>query len=71
MADTMNVNGMNDLLTAVKNSVQAINNLTVAVKSVFPQGVTVTNSVGAASGKYLTITAPDGNTYKLPLYNLS
>lgn len=56
-----------DIVTALQNGVQAINNLNQTIAAVFPQGTAVTASAGAASGNYLTIIAPDGNTYKIEL----
>lgn len=64
MADQIGIN-------TLQNVVTAINLLTQAVQAVFPQGEAVTSSAGAASGKYLTIIAPDGNVYKIALLNPS
>lgn len=51
--------------------VQAVNNLNQTVASVFPIGTAVTASAGAASGNYLTVLAPDGNSYKIELLDLA
>lgn len=66
--------GVNDLLTAAKNLVVAVNGLQGVIKALsgtgsvtLPQGA-MSGSVGAFSGQYLLITAPDGNPYKIPLY---
>jgi hypothetical protein len=62
--------GLTDLVTASKQISIAIGLLNQTISNVFPQGQAVTNSAGAASGNYLTITATDGNTYKIQLLDV-
>lgn len=66
-----------DMLTAMQNTVNAINGVTQQLKNVFPQaaaltatapstGTIVFNSSQARS--FLTVTTSSGGTYLLPLY---
>jgi len=59
-----------EVTTTLQNLVLAVNNLNQTIASVFPIGTAVTASAGAASGNYLTILAPDGNSYKIDLLDL-
>lgn len=61
--------GLNDLITAVKQLNIGINTINQTIAKVFPQGETITTSAGSSSGKYITITGTDGNTYKIALFN--
>lgn len=67
---------MDDILSALKNGVQAINSLATIIQSTFPQSSSaITHSATAGpdtlpakpSG-FLTITV-NGTTYKVPLYD--
>lgn len=69
--------GLMNIMSAIQQGVIAINNLTNAVRSVFPQqasGTSTSASGGSASAlpaqpvSYLTITLPDGTTGKVPVY---
>lgn len=67
-----------DIVTALQNSVIALNavnktltDINTTLNAVFPIGTAVTGSAGAATGDYLTILAPDGNSYKIELLALS
>lgn len=60
-----------ELVTALKQLNIGINTINQTIAKVFPQGVAVTGSAGAASGNYLTVIGPDGNTYKIQLLDVS
>jgi hypothetical protein len=60
-----------DMVTVLQNLVQAVNALNETVAAVFPQGEAVTSSAGSSSGDFLTVTAPNGGTYKLDLLDVS
>ncbi len=62
---------LDGILQALLGIAQAENKTAKAIAQVFPQGLQVTTTAGAATGKYLTITAPDGNTYKIALLAVS
>lgn len=67
---------MDDVLTALKNGVTALNSLAKIVQAAFPQaGSSITHSATAGADTlpgnpsgFLTITV-SGVTYKIPLYN--
>lgn len=83
MADDMNDGtggggiGIRAALHALRNLVQATYKVGTIIQSVFPTTGALSTSAtsGAASAlpsppaKYMTITATDGNAYKIPLYN--
>lgn len=66
-----------DILTSLQQGVQAINNLTIQIRTTFPQsgaisftattGGLVSNSSNPAA--FLTIITSSGATYKVPLFN--
>lgn len=64
------IQGLSELVTALKQVVQAVYTLNQTIAKVFPQGQAITASAGAASGNFLTIIGPDGNTYKINLLNV-
>ncbi len=70
MLNTINVNGLSELVTATKNLVIALNTVNQTLAAVFPQGQAITASAGASSGNYLTIIGSDGNTYKIELLDV-
>lgn len=69
--------GLSDILGSLQQAVQAINNLTIQIRTTFPQvsalstsattgGATLTSSQPAS---FLTVITSSGATYKVPLYN--
>ena len=75
--DKMGPIGPLDDLTTQKNIVQSINSLRQVLAGfntaggvVLPQGA-ISGFAGAATGTYLTVTGPDGNTYKIQLFAVS
>lgn len=65
------IKGLGDLVAASQNVSRSINTLNQTIKSIFPNGLDISTSAGSASGKYLVITASDGNQYKIQLLNPS
>ena len=66
-----------DILTVLQNATRALAQLQTTINGlkgsgavVLPQGA-ISGSAGAPTGTYLTITAPDGNTYKIELFAVS
>lgn len=62
----LNLDTTNTILKGIQSSLTAI---MTTLGKVFPQGEAVTSTSSGASGKFLTIIGPDGNTYKVPLNN--
>ena len=66
-----------DLLTAMQNGVQAINNLNTTLKLFFPQISALSTSATTGTITYnssqpvafLTVITSSGGTYKVPLFS--
>lgn len=69
--------GITDILTALQNAVNAINNLNSTLKTVFPQASALSTSATAGAitfnssqpATFLTVTTSSGATIKVPGYN--
>ncbi len=61
---------LTNLINSLNQINQAISALNKTVSTVFPIGQAVSSSAGSSSGKYLTLLAPDGNTYKVALLDV-
>ena len=68
--------GLGDLLQTMQQGVQAINNLTIQIRTTFPQVAALSTSatVGTITfsssqpSQFLTVITSSGGTYKTPLY---
>jgi hypothetical protein len=70
--------GLGDLLQTMQQGVQAINNLTIQIKTTFPQATTSSTSAPATAGTitftssqatgFLLVTLSSGATVKMPFY---
>lgn len=68
---------LTDLLSALQQGVQAMNNLTAQIKTTFPQAGALSTSATTGSVVYnssqpsafLTVTVSSGGTYKVPLFS--
>lgn len=70
--------GLGDLLQTMQQGVQAINNLTIKIGTVFPQATTSSTSAPAAVGTvtftssqatgFMLIALSSGTTVKIPFY---
>lgn len=70
--------GLGDLLQTMQQGVQAINNLTIKIGTVFPQTTAASTSAPAALGTvtftssqatgFLLVALSSGTTVKLPFY---
>jgi hypothetical protein len=69
--------GLSDILTTLQQGVQALNNLTIQIKTTFPQVGALSTSATTGSISYnssqpaafLSVTTSSGATYKVPLFN--
>lgn len=68
---------LQDLLTALQNGVQAINNLNTSLNNFFPQATSVSTSVTAGTitftssqaAGFLIVETSSGASFKVALYN--
>lgn len=68
---------LQDLLTAMQNGVQAINNLNTTLQTVFPRATALSTSAtigtitftSSQAASFLTVETSSGATYKVALYN--
>lgn len=68
---------VSEILSALQNGVEAINNLSATFSSFFPQATSLSTSVTVGAITYnssqatafLIVTTSTGGTYKVPLYS--
>lgn len=69
--------GIGDLLQTLQQGVQAMNNLTIQIRTTFPQASAVSTSATTGTATltssqpagFLTVITSSGATYKVALYN--
>ncbi len=66
-----------DMLTAMLNTVSAINGVTQQLKNVFPQATSISTTAASAgtisftssqAAAFLSVTTSSGGVYKIPLH---
>lgn len=68
--------GIGDMLQTLQQGVQAINNLTIQIKTTFPQASALSTSAvtgtitynSSQPAAFLSVTTSSGGVYKVPLF---